>query len=337
MEWSISKLSTLRQCHRKFYFSYELSDFHFTHPIRRKAFELAQSKNFRMWQGSLIDDAFSKQIVPIYKNKQIPDYPQMAAEVVERAKRQFEFSERRLYHEKGMSKTKAGDSFQILDVHECGVPYTEEELQKVYTTVREIILQIPEYPSPEEGKTLHQYLSASNYLQPNIQYWSYEFEGIRLNPQIDLVRYKGKSIHVIDWKVSDSNVSDYSKQLYIAGIVAFHNIKKRNLEKQWAAPALEDVSLYEVNLMNGNLKQHSFTKESTAATLDQVFLLGDQQEGLSGDKKWNELDIQDYETTDKKETCMFCKFRPLCIHLIKNNFIYDENEYNKLVQNQQLA
>lgn len=337
MEWSISKLSSLRQCHRKFYFSYELADFHFTHPVRRKAFELAQSKNFRMWQGSLIDDAFSKQIVPMYKDKQVPDYVKMADEVVDRAKRQFAFSEKRLYHEKGVSKAKAGDSFQILDVHECGVAYTEQELQTIYSNVREIILQIPEYPSPEKDKTLHEYLCSASYLQPNVQYWSYAFGDIKLNPQIDLIRHKGKTFQVIDWKVSDSNVSDYSKQLYIAGIVAFHNIKKSNQEKGWSLPTLEDVSLYEINLMNGNIKQHPFTKESTAATLDQVFLLGDQQEVLSGDKKWNELNIEDYETTDKKETCMFCKFKPLCIHLIKNNFIYNEDEYNKLVQDQQLA
>ena len=54
-------------------------------------------------------------------------------------------------------------------------------------------------------------------------------------------------------------------------------------------------------------------------------------------KKWDELNIEDYITTDKRETCMFCKFKPLCIHLIKNNFKYDENEYYKLVSHQQLV
>jgi len=337
MEWSISKLSALRQCHRKFYFSYELADFHFTHPVRRKAFELAQSKSLRMWQGSLIDNFFSKRIISIYKEKQLPDFNSLSDEIVEIAKRQFSFSEQRLYRDKSISKSKAGDAFQILDIHECGIKYEEHDIAEIYEKVRNIIQQIPNYTSPEEGKTLHEYLVTSNYLQPDVKYWSYEFEGIKLNPQIDLLRHKGKSIHVIDWKVSDSNTSDYSKQLYLAGIVAFHNIKKSNIGKNWSLPKLEDLSLFEINLMNGNRREHPFTKESTAGALDYVYQFKDEQEQLSGNKSWTDLNIEDYITTDKRETCLFCKFRPLCIHLIQNNFRYDESEYYKLVSSEQLA
>jgi hypothetical protein len=337
MEWSVSKLSTLRQCHRKFYFAYELANFHFTHPIRRKAFELAQSKNLKMWQGTLIDNAFSKKIISFYKQKQQPDYAALSEEVVELAKRQFAFSESQLYRDKSILKKEVGEDFQILDVHECGVPYSQENLEIVYSVVRKIILQIPNYKSPEEGKTLHEYLAESNYLQPNIQYWNFEFEGVKLNPQIDLVRYKNRSVHVIDWKVSESNTSDYSKQLTIAGIVSYHNIKKDRIAKNWDVPKIDDFSLYEFNLMNGNFHLHPFNKETTAATLDYVFIHSEEQEQLSHQKKWNELDIRDYETTDKKETCAFCKFRPLCIHLISNNFIYNEDEYYKLVSDKQLG
>lgn len=337
MEWSISKLSTLRQCHRKFYFAYELSDFHFTHPIRRKAFELAQSKNIRMWQGILIDNFFSKRIISIYQQKQVPDFASLAKELVDIAKRQFEFSSKLSYRDKSITKKSAGDSYQILDIHECGTPYAEEDILNVYSSIHDIILQIPNYPSPDSDKTLHEYLITSSFLLPNVQSWSYEFDGIKLNPQIDMVRYQGKTIHVIDWKVSDSSTSDYSKQLFLAGIVAFHTVKKNNIAKGWAPPGMTDVGLFEINLLNGNVKPHEFNKETTAAALDYVFMHSDAQEQLSGAKKWNELNIDDYETTDKKETCMFCKFKPLCIHLIKNNFNYDEQEYYKLVQNQQLA
>jgi hypothetical protein len=337
MEWSFSKLSALRQCHRKFYFAYELSDFHFTYPIRRKAFELGQSKSLRMWQGSLIDNFFSKRIITLYKERQTLDFNALADELVDVAKKQFSFSEQRLYHDKSITKTKAGEEFQILDVHECGVPFKEADILSIYSTIKEIVLQIPGFPSPEEGMSLHQYLTTANYLQPDIRYYSYEFEGVKINPQIDLVRHKGKLVHVIDWKVSDSNSSDYSKQLVLAGIVAFHNIKKSNLAKGWSLPAMSDFSLFEINLMNGNRKQHAFNRESTAGALDYIFQFKDEQEQLSGSKKWNELNIEDYQTTDKSETCMFCKFKPLCIHLLTNNFQFNENEYNKLVSAQQLV
>lgn len=290
-----------------------------------------------MWQGTLIDNFFSKRIISIYKDKQVPDFKSLSDELVDIAKRQFAFSEKRLYRDKSLSKTKAGDAFQILDIHECGAIYSEEDLLNVYNKIKEIVQQIPDYSSPEEGKTLHEYLVSSSYLQPDVKYWSYEFEGVKLNPQIDLIRHKGKSIHVVDWKVSDSNTSDYSKQLYLAGIVAFHNIKKSNIEKKWSLPKLEDFSLFEINLMNGNRREHPFTKESTAGALDYVYQFKDEQEQLSGNKNWNDLNIEDYMTTDKRETCVFCKFKPLCIHLIQNNFKYDESEYYKLVSSQQLV
>jgi hypothetical protein len=337
MEWSISKLSALRQCHRKFYFAYELKDFHFTHPIRRKAHELSQSKNLRMWQGSLIDEYFSKTIISLYQKKQVPDFNKLADELVSIAKRQFEFSSKQLYHDRSLTKKSAGDAYQILDIHEWNVPYKEEDLLRVYSTIKEIIQQIPTYNSPEEGKNLHEYLTESSFLLPNVQGWSFMFDNVKLNPQIDFIRYKGDQIHVIDWKVSESDVSDYSKQLYLAGIVAFHNIKKSAISKGKNPPGMENVSLYEINLMNGNVKPHPFTKETTAGALDYVYMHSAEQEQLSGDKEWHELNIEDYETTDKKETCAFCKFKPLCIHLIKNNYRYDEAEYYKLVQNHQLA
>lgn len=290
-----------------------------------------------MWQGSLVDLAFSEWIIEAYRNKVAPDYAKIAENAVAMAKRQFAFSQEQKYHQKGLSKSKVGNGFQILDVHECGVPYEEKDILDIFSKVQQIITQIPEYDSPEAGKSLHQYLSTASYLMPNQTFWSLEYEGVTLKPQIDLVRHAGKAIHVIDWKVSDSHSSDYSKQLIMAGMVAFHNIKKKNLEKGWTPPTLQDVSLYEINLMNGNIKQHPFTRESTAATLDYVYKFRDEFSQLTSNRKWNELNIEDFETTDKRETCLFCKFKPLCIHLIQNNFRYDEQKYSQLVQAGQLA
>ncbi|MDF2188326.1 PD-(D/E)XK nuclease family protein [Paraflavitalea sp. CAU 1676] len=337
MDWSISKLLNLRQCHRKFYFAHELASHHFTHPVRRKAFELTQSKSLKMWQGSLVDFAFSEILIAMYQNKEVPDFSALANEITDIASLQYEFSRKQLYRQKGMSKTKAGEEFLVLDIHERGLPYCEDDISEIYATVSDIIMQIPEYGSPEAGKSLHEYLMTSNFLRPNINYWHYQFEDMRIKPQIDLVRYRGKAIHVIDWKVSDSDSSDYSMQLYLAGIVAYHNIKKDFQAKGWDLPKMEDVSLFEINLMNGNIKEHAFSRESTAAALDYVYRFRNEQEQLSSVQKWDELNIEDYQTTDKKETCALCKFKPLCIHLILNNFRYDEREYYQLVQNQQLA
>jgi hypothetical protein len=337
MDWNISKLTTLRQCHRKFYFAYELANFNFKHPLRRKAFELGQCKTLEMWQGTLIDEFFTKTILPIYQKKKVPNFEVLAEQIVEIAKSQYRFSSNKYYKEQDVSKSVAGNDYLILNNHEQGLVYSDQEISTLYENIKNIILRIPDYPSPEKGKTLHEYLASSTGLLANIRKWSYQFGEVRIKPQIDLVRYKGKIKHVIDWKVSNSNVSDYSDQLHLAGIIAFHNIKNNHLSKGWDIPEMSEVSLFEINLMNGEIKEHLFTKETTALALNKVFMHKDAQEELSQSKDWTELSIEDYETTDKKETCNFCKYKPLCIHLIKNNYQYDEQKYYKLVQDNQLV
>ena len=100
-----------------------------------------------------------------------------------------------------MSKTKAGEEFLVLDIHESGIPYSEADISEVYATVRDIIFQIPDYGSPEAGKSLDEYLRTSGFLRPDIKSWQFQFGDMRIKPQIDLVRYRSKTIHVIDWKV----------------------------------------------------------------------------------------------------------------------------------------
>ena len=337
MKWSNSKYQTLRQCSRKYFFQYVLPDHHFTYPIRRKAFELSKTQNLRMWMGSIVDWAMSNLIIPVYKLKRSPDFSKIADEAIETAKRQFQFSEQKLYREKGNTKSKIGSDYLVLDIHDLNLSYREEKVSQVYADVREIIERIPEYPSPEEGKSMNQYLLESSFLQPNEQWWRYQFEDITLNPQIDLIRYKGKKITVIDWKVSASQTGDYGNQLTIAGIVTFNNKRKLNAEKGWTPPNLDDIELFEINLYNGYVKQHPFNRERTAAVLDKIYINGSDTEQLFGEMKWNEIDIESLEITDKKETCAMCKFQPLCVHLIQNNYQYDESKFNQLVPSGELA
>ena len=337
-EWNFSKLATLRQCHRKFFFGFEIARHEFTHPYRRKAFELAKVKTLKMWQGSVIDHAVTNLILPCYNAKTPPDFGKIANDAVALAKRQFNYSSNRYYHRNDISRKEVGNDFLVLDIHEFNTPCGNEVINEVYETINSIILSFPNYASPEAGKNLHDYLMESSFLRPDVRNLGYTYGDIKIKPQIDLVRYKGKSIHVIDWKVSERDDSDYSRQLILGGIVTLHYGRNTFKIKEWKpVPDLSSVKLLEINLMNGSTKEHPFTKESTAAALDYVSSYGDEQEQLSQLKAWNELEVNDYVRTNKTETCSICKFKPLCKHLLMNNSEYDEAKYYQLVQNNELA
>lgn len=337
MEWNVSKLQTLRQCHRKFYFAYEIARHEFTYPFRRKAYELSKMKTLKMWQGSVIDYVVTSVIMPLYQKGDQLNFSNIADEAVKLAKRQFEFSSKGYYHLPDISKSEVGNDWLILDIHENNSSYQQEDIDAVYKTIHDIICAFPNYDSPENGRSLHQYLSESKFLRPDARKLKYECGGVLINPQIDLVRYAGKSIHVIDWKVAERDNVDYSRQLTLGGIVSLHYAKNWFKDKKWVPiPKLEDVKLIEINLMNGSVKEHPFNTESTAAALDYVYTFSDEQEQLSQNKSWKEIDIEDYQRTNKPETCVICKFKALCKHMILNNFEYDEDNYVKLVQHNQL-
>jgi len=337
MQWSPSKLQALRQCHRKYYFQYILADHGFKNPIRRIAYELSKSQNLKMWQGSLIDWAVTELIIPAYQSKSAPDFEEIAERVISVAETQFEFSQNREYHIKGNSKNKLKEDYQILNYHVWGREYDEKDVEAVYRTVWDTIIAFPNSESPEAGRNLHDYLLSSSFIKANEDWWAYTFCDIELNPQIDLIRYKGKSVHVIDWKVSDSAVADYTKQLVIGGIVSLNNIQKDYKERGWSgAPKLADVQLFHVNLLAGKVQKYVFDKEVVAATLDRIYL--DTQHEKTGEQvKWHDVTAEEFDITDKPETCAMCKFRPLCTHLMQNNYEYDEQRYTELVQVAELA
>jgi len=336
-DWNISKLQVLRQCHRKFYFAYELASRSFADPFRRKAHELSKMKNLKMWQGTIVDWMITNEILPYYQEREVPDYAAIAKKGADMAKKQFEFSANRFYHDPEISKTESGTDYAILDVHESNTPYTEAELQGVYQTIEGILLAFPNFQSPVPGRNMEQYLLSARFLRPDAKTLKYEYEGIKIQPQIDLISYMGKSMHVIDWKVVEKADADYSRQLLLGGIVALHFSRERYKKEQWKPlPALEDVRLFEFNLLNGKFKEHVINKDSAANALDGVFLLSDEQEELSQSRPWDELDIEDYERTDKAATCAICNFRFLCKQIILNDLNYDEGQYTQLVQHQQL-
>ena len=336
-DWNISKLQVLRQCHRKFYFAYETALHTFTNPYRRKAYELSKMKTLKMWQGSVIDWMITNEILPYYQEHKVPDYTAVAQKGVDMAKKQFEFSRNKFYRDPDISRSESGTDYAILDVHESNVPYTETELQAIYQTIEDILLAFPNFQSPVAGKNMEQYLLSARFLRPDAKSLKYEYEGVKIQPQIDLISYMGKSMHVIDWKVVEKADADYTRQLLLGGIVALHFSRERYKKEKWKPlPNLDDVRLFEFNLLNGKFKEHVINKDSAANALDGVFLLSDEQEELSQSSAWDELDIEDYERTNKAETCAICNFRFLCKHIILNDLNYDEGQYNQLVQHQQL-
>lgn len=336
-KWSISTVNTLRQCNRKYYFASVLSNFHHANRLRRKAFELKKMQNLWMWPGSVVDKIMETQVIPMIAANRVIDFTQVAENAVELAKKQFKFSEEGYYKDPDITKTEAGEDYCILEIHEAEKPYAETELINVFSKIKRSILNIPNIKLPDSDKTLLEYLREAKPLLPNVTNWSFTIEQSRVNPQMDLVMYHDFKPVVIDWKVSDSFASDYSRQLIVCGLtVYFTRLKK--VETEGKKPyQFSDIKLYEVNLFRGEMKEHQFTEERANELIDYINLTGSDiallSEGLTGDIE----NITNFELTDNEGICKFCNYQSLCENLLLNNNQYDEESYTKFVQSKQLS
>ena len=98
------------------------------------------------------------------KDKLPLDFNVIADNAVALAKRQFKFSEQKLYKTKENSESKIGADYCILDIHDANVPYTEEALLKVYSSIWEIIMGIPSIIMPDGKMLLLEFLSKASFI-----------------------------------------------------------------------------------------------------------------------------------------------------------------------------
>ena len=330
VRWSYSTINTLKQCNRKYYFAQVMATHGRKIPQRRKAYELKKMQNLTMWKGSVVDKFMEKTVIPAIRDKKELDFMVFGMQAVELAKNQFQFSQAKAYNDAGLKKSEADNEFCILDVHELGKPYTEVELAEAYETIKQAVENISLIKMPD-GTLLITYLKECNQLVPNVTNWKVEIENARVSPQIDLIAYHNFKPVVIDWKLSDSFIADYSRQLIICGITVY--LKRLEGDKQ--PYQYSDIQLYEVNLLNGVVKQHEFSQEVINDTIDDINRTA-KDLGLLH-VAYEDADIDEYGLTENEASCKLCSFRPLCIYLLLNQNEYDEESYLEFVQNNQLA
>lgn len=306
-------------------------------PIKRKAFELKNMLNFQMWQGKVVDKVIETKIIPLLqKNYRHIDFEKIADEAVELAKKQFSFSSEEYY--KYVTKTEAGDKYCILDIHEVLKPYKESELEEVYQTVRQCILNFPETSMPNGKETLLEFLRRRpGTLTPNVDGWmNFRFFDTYVSPQIDLVFHLRNCSVVIDWKVSDSFLLDAGHQLEVCGIAVHNHIQSKGHPYKEKVD-YEDIHLLEVNLLKKEVKRHEFSLEIANQERDYINLSSQDFELMTKGKIWNEIELSQIDRTDNLNACEMCRFRTLCSYLITNQFRYDESDYTQFVRDTEFA
>lgn len=333
MSWSYSKMQALRLCHRKYYLAHIVANFHHTDRLRRKAYELKNINSLTMWKGTVVDVFLETVIIPKLAAKQALDFNQLADDIVAFAKVQYEFSKARRYTDRSLKRGQLKGKFCILDIHELGRDYTEVEIAEAYDVMRAAVLNIPQIVMTD-SELLITFLQRCKSLIPNVVNRSGFIGEQTITPQIDLIAYDTNwKPNVIDWKVSESFVSDYSRQLIVCGLAVYLNRLQAQHDK--GVYEYSDIKLYEVNLLQAKVKQHDFSEDRINDVIDYINLTGGDLELLH--TNYEQANPDNFETTENEASCKFCNFRPLCAYLLTHNNEYDEQAYAKYVQDCQLV
>lgn len=324
VSWSYTTVNTLRQCNRKFYFYNVLASHGRKVPVRRKAYELKSMQNLKMWAGSVVDKFMELTIIPAIREKKELDFSVLAEKAVQMAQLQFRFSKNALYTDPSQKKGDLDGVFCILNIHEVNATYTEQELAETYADIRQAVLNLPAVRMPD-GKLLVDFLKECNSLTPNVNNWVATIEKALINPQMDLLALHQWKPVVMDWKLSASFTSDYSRQLLICGLTVF----LKRLESGKPAYDYSDIRLYEVNLLKSEVKPHELTEDRSNELINYINLTAEDIHLLTND---DEPDIDEFELTDDEGLCKSCNFQTLCSFLLKNKNQYDEKLYSQFIQ-----
>ncbi len=333
VKWSISTINSLRRCNRQYYFGHVAANHGRKNRFRRKAYELKKMQNLNMWKGSVVDKFIELEIIPQIEDLSFNDFDHLAIQAVEMAKKQYEFSLNKRYLDSKLKMANVKNEFAILQIHELGLPYSQNDIDEVYQSISEAITNIPNVIIPQSNINLVDFLKGASWRLPNVMNWSFNVEKVRVSPQIDLLMFYENKPVIIDWKVSNSYVSDYSRQLIVCAITVMNWDKKRKQENGKQPFNMEDFTLLEVNLANGKVKNHELTIERASEMLDYINLTGSDLALLIENKKYETIDIEDFDLTDKDTTCSFCNFKTLCASVLQNKNSYDEKAYLEHVSN----
>jgi hypothetical protein len=293
-------------------------------------------KDLTMWAGSVVDSYLTQEIIPAISQGQALNFDQFAEDAVKLAKAQFDFSRQGLY--KNQTKEAAGIVYAILDIHEIRQPYEPAELDAAYTTIRQAILNIPRLRMPNNQQTLLDFLQRAYSLRADVTNRYMHIEEATVCPQIDVIAYVNGKPVVIDWKVSLSSTSDYSRQLIIIGLAI---LRHRNLvvtsKRRYE---YSDIRLLEVNLIKdgGYVWEHAFTQEQANEILDDINLSSGDISKLVRNRPPKDIPITDFPGLEYGGyLCDTCPFYMLCTHLNQRNNEYNEEAYVEFIRACQCA
>jgi len=299
MRWSISAHNTFRQCQRQYFFGQIMASHNAKDERRREAYILRQLKGLRAWQGDLVHKGIQHFVIPRLEAGEPLDISCIINEIMEMGHQQLAFSARQGYRDPRNTKTHIGLSYAALYEHEYQQRVAPSDLAQVWATVDTCLRNLSNQTKFIEAMHRSEWVKAEVAL-------SFEVDGTTVSVMLDLLLFEDGHPAIIDWKVSDSDASSYTRQAQVYGLAVL---------RKWPHFQPQEVKVLEVNLLRDTITLHPLTESNLLEIEDFIFRSISEILALTGDRKYEEQLFEDYEPARTHRTCLFCKYRSLCLEM----------------------
>lgn len=287
----------MRRCQRQFGYRYIVAA-HGSSGRRREAYLLKQLQHFSAWQGSVVHEVLATELLQDLLAARKVSVPRLTSAAEDLAARQFAFSAAKRYREEGQSKRAAGDEFCALFEHEYGRPLPDQPLDGLHRTARKCFERLA---AQREFVAL---LESGSEFESELTL-NFRLDEATVAATFDLAfRTAGRRLAIIDWKVAASETSDYTRQLLLYALVAVRS-------GHWPALRVEDIDLYEANLIRDEVRTLKLTEGSLAQAEDFVYRGIIEMRALS--EAADPDDLSELGLAGSPMTCLHCNHAPMCV------------------------
>ncbi len=300
MKWSYSVHTAMRRCQRAYVLGQIVASHNARDAFRSEAYILKQLQHLSAWQGSLVHRVLATDFLANLRAKRPFNPKALTAAAQDLARKQFAFSAAKHYRRPGQTKQAAADAYCALFEHEYGLTIAPDSIEKVNATLAQCFDHLA-----EQRDFLALLYSGSGHNAE--QMLNFAVNGANVIAVLDLICVgANRQLIVVDWKIAESETSDYSYQLLVYALAVVRC-------GRWPWVKAEAIQLFEANLLKNQIRSYPVSDADLEATEDFIYRSMKERDSLVGDGKFSNLDLCEFEVAERPGTCSHCNFGSLCM------------------------
>ena len=307
MIWSISSFKEFQKCERKWFLSNKMGLRRNKNPYRNLIHLLSELESIDAWRGQIVDYTLSEFVIPKMQKRQTPSYDATIDYAKKITKARCDFAIAEGHKEPNLKKTEHYYEYAPL----YDIEYPSDDLKpKLEKAWDEIVVSLTNFYN---NKELMSDLKKANYLitQRTLQYDSHYDTTIRGIPDL-IAFYPDEPPRIYDWKVHSSDTKTYTEQLLIYAQSLVKCWSHKDFEEYIKGYKVYDIRLSEYQLLTNKIRNYTVTEDYIERINDYIAGSIEKMTLKNCHKKFEELNIVNFEKTPNVDNCRSCPFKKIC-------------------------